>query len=389
MPKITKTVLAQLAPRQGAYVAWDSDLPNFGVRVYPSGQTSYVIGYRTVPGRRGVKKTYVLGTCTLYTPEQARDLARQYLAQIRHGADPVQAKADRRQAPTVADLAERYLSEHAEPKKKPSSVRMDRTNLRLHVLPALGSRLVTEVTRADIAHLHHGMRATPGAANRVLALLSTMFGLAETWEWCPLHSNPTARLQRYKERKMERFLTADELGRLGTVLKEAEEAQTEMPSVLACIRLLIFTGARLSEVLGLRWTQIDWGRGLALLPDSKTGEKPLRLPPPALGVLRRLAQVPGHPYCLPGRRHGRPLSNPHRPWYRLCAAAGLEGVRLYDLRHTYATTAGELGYSLPMIGALLGHSHQATTARYTHLVHDPVTQAAERVGETLERALGD
>lgn len=388
MPKLTKTVVAALCPRDRAYICWDTELRNFGVRVYPSGQASYVIGYRTVPGRRGVKKTYVLGACTLYAPEQARDLARQYLLEIRNGADPVQDKADRMKAPTVADLAERYMIEHAEPKKKPSSVRMDRTNLRLHVLPALGSRLVTEVTRADMAHLHHAMRGTPGAANRVLALLSTMFGLAETWGWCPLHSNPTARLTRYRERKMERFLTPEELGRLGAVLREAEEAQTEMPSVLACIRLLIFTGARLSEVLGLTWTQIDWGRGLALLPDSKTGEKPLRLPPPALGVLRRLTPLPGNPYCLPGRRLCRPLSNPHRPWYRLCAAAGLEGVRLYDLRHTYATTAGELGYSLPMIGALLGHRHQATTARYTHLVRDPVTQAAERVGEALEAALG-
>ena len=336
LPRITKTVVTALAPRDTAYICWDSDLPNFGVRVYPSGQTSDVIGYRTVPGRRGVKKTYVLGACSLYTPEQARD------------------------------LAERYLTEHAEPKKKPSSVRMDRTNLRLHVaLPALGTRLLTEVTRADIAHLHHGMRATPGAANRVLALLSTMFGLAETWGLRDLHSNPTARLTRYRERTMERFLTPEELARLGAVLREAEEAQTETASVLACIRLLIFTGARPSEVLGLMWTQVDRGRGLALLPDSKTWTKPLRLPPPALGVLQRLPHVQENPYCLPGQRRGKPLSKPHRPWYRLCAAAGLEGVRLYDLRHTYATTAGELGYSLPMIGALLGHSHQATAARRT------------------------
>jgi integrase len=232
------------------------------------------------------------------------------------------------------------------------------------------------------------MRAIPGAANRVLALLSTMFGLAETWGWCALHRNPTARLGRYRERTMERYLTPEELARLGAVIREAEEAQTEMPSVLACIRLLVFTGARVSEVLGLRWEQIDVARGQALLPDSKTGAKPLRLPPPALSVLRRLPKVPGNPYCLAGRRHGQPLANPHRPWYRLCAAAGLQGVRLHDLRHTYASKAGELGYSLPMIGALLGHSHQATTARYTHLVHDPVTQAAERVGEALQAALG-
>ena len=187
---------------------------------------------------------------------------------------------------------------------------------------------------------------------------------------------------------MEKFLTPEELARLGQALAEAERTQSEMPSVLAAIRLVLFTGARLGEILALRWDQIDWARGLALLPDSKTGGKAIRLPPPALAVLRRGPQVEGHRYCLPGRRTGKPLSNPHRPWYRICAAAGLEGLRIHDLRHTFASTAGELGYSLPMIGALLGHQHPATTARYTHLVRDPVQEAAQAVGEALSRALG-
>ena len=148
MPKLTKRLIAALQPRAGAYIVFDADIPTFGCRVYPSGQKSYVLSYRAVPGRRGSKKTYVLGACALLTPDQARSLAREWLLAIRTGADPAAEKAALRTAPTVADLAARYLQEHAEVKKKPGSVRMDRTNLRLHVLPTLGARLVQELSPA-------------------------------------------------------------------------------------------------------------------------------------------------------------------------------------------------------------------------------------------------
>src|SRR5262249_38723277 len=160
-----------------------------------------------------------------------------------------------------------YLQEHAEVKKKPGSVRMDRTNLRLHVLPVLGSRLVQDLTRDDVARLHHAMRTTPGAANRVLALLSKMCACAELWGWRPLHSNPVANVEKYPERRRETYLTIEQLGRLGTVLRDTAQTQTEHPSVLACIWLLLYTGARLDEVLTLRWEYLDWQRGVANLPD--------------------------------------------------------------------------------------------------------------------------
>jgi integrase len=388
MPKLTRTLLRQLQPRAQAYITFDTEVRTFGVRVYPSGQQSYVLSYRAVPGRQGVKKTYVLGSAAVFTPDQARELARQWLAQIRLGVDPAGQKAAQRTAPTMADLAQRYLTEHAETKKKPGSLRMDRTNLRLHVLPALGSRLVQDLRRDDVSRLHHAMRGTPGAANRVLSLLRMMLTMAERWGWRPLHSNPVAHIEHYPERQMERYVTPEELARLGAVLQEAERTQTENPSVLACIRLVLFTGARVGEVLELRWSEIDWTRGLAFLPDSKTGRKPLRLPAPARAVLQGLVPLDGNPYCLPGRVPGQQWRGIRKPWYRLRAQAGLSDVRIHDLRHTYASRAGELGFSLPMIGALLGHQDAKTTQRYLHLVHDPVQAAAEAVGEALARALG-
>jgi integrase len=389
MPHLTKRVIDALAPREKAYIYGDDTPKNFGVRVYPSGHKAYVITYRPVPATRITpKKIYTLGACNVLALDQARDLARQWLVAIRQGVDPVAQKDALRQAPTVAELAERYLAEHAEVKKKPRSLHMDRVNLRLHVLPALGQRLVHDIARADIATLHHAMRATPGAANRVLALLSKMFGLAEQWGLRPQQSNPIRGIERYRERQLERFLTAEELARLGAVLHEAERTQTERPSVIAAIRLLILTGARLGEILGLRWEHIDWQRGLAHLSDSKTGEKSLYLSPAAIEVLRSLVRQQGNPYVLPGRHHGKPLINPRKPWTRLCRQAELEGVRLHDLRHTYASMGVALGLSLPILGKLLGHQQAATTQRYAHLAPNPVHEAAHRVGARLREALG-
>lgn len=388
MPKLTRRMIDSLPTRDTAYISWDTDVRNFGVRVYPSGQKSYLISYRTVPGRRGSKKSYVLGATMVLPLDQARDLARQWLAAIRQGADPAAQKEALRQAPTVAELAERYLTEYAESKKKYGSLRMDRINVRLHVLPALGQRLVQSITPADIATLHHNMRQTPGAANRVLALLSKMFGLAEQWGLRPQQSNPVHGITRYRERKLERFLTMEELARIGTVLHEAERTQTETHSVIAAVRLLILTGARLGEILGLRWAGIDWQRGLAQLSDSKTGEKTLYLSPEALEILRNLPRQAGNPYVLPGRHHGKPLVNPYKPWVRLCHQAKLEGVRLHDLRHTYASMGAALGLSLPILGKLLGHQQAATTQRYAHLAPDPVYEAAHRVSARLWEALG-
>jgi integrase len=180
----------------------------------------------------------------------------------------------------------------------------------------------------------------------------------------------------------------EELARLGTVLHEAERTQTEMPSVIAAIRLLILTGARLGEILGLHWEGIDWQRGLAQLSDSKTGEKTLYLSPEALEILQNLPRQENNPYVLPGRHHGKPLMNPHKPWVWLCRQAKLEGVRLHDLRHTYASMGAALGLSLPILGKLLGHQQAATTQRYAHLAPDPVHEAAHRVGARLREALG-
>jgi integrase len=387
MPRLTTTLVQRtLAPPDADVFIWDDQVPGFALRCR-YGQKTFCLQYRLLGGRGSRQRRVTLGKVGVLSLEDARHVAQEYLRQVRYGHDPVASRQASRQAPTLATLAERYLAEHADVKKKLRSAQSDHSNMRLHVLPALGSLHVHAITHADIARLQHGMRGTPGAANRVLTLLSKMFALAEHWGLRPTGTNPVKGTQRYPEHKRERHLSLGELARLGEVLRQAELERTELPSVIALIRLLLFTGAWLGEVLGLRWESIDWEAGQLRLADSKTGAKTLYLSPPALAVLRALPRLGGNPWCLPGRRHGRALVNPQKPWRRLRAQAGLSDVRLHDLRHTYASMAARVGFSLPMIGALLGHQ-DATTARYTHLVHDPVQEAAQVVGEAVRAALG-
>jgi integrase len=309
------------------------------------------------------------------------------LAQVGQGGDPLAEHQALQKAPTVATLAERYMAEHARVKKKAGSIRPDEYNLRCHVLPALGTKKVAAVTRADVAHLHHTMRQTPGAANRVLALLSKMFTLAEQWGLRPEGSNPVRHIQRYRERRFDRFLSAEELARLGEVLTEAERTQTEYASVIAAIRLLIFTGARLSEILELRWKQVDFDHACLREPESKTGAKCIYLSPPALAVLYGIERNASNPYVIVGREPGAHLVNLRKPWDRIRATAGLPDVRLHDLRHSFASVGAAMGISLPIIGKMLGHNHVATTQRYAHLAADPVKEAVDKIGATIAAAM--
>ena len=329
----------------------------------------------------------VIGQFGAITPEKARKIAGDRASEVRHGGDPGAERSEAAKAPTIAQLADRYMAEHARPKKKPRSATSDESNLRNHVLPALGPKKVAAVTRADVARFHHSMRDTPGAANRVLALLSKMFTLAEKWGLCPDGTNPCRHVERYPERKLERFLSEAELARLAEVIAEAERTRTELPSALAAIRLLLFTGARLSEILSLRWEHVDMEGQCLRLPDSKSGAKTIYLPPAGLEVLDGLGQSDDNPYVIAGAKHGSHLVNLRKPWGRIRARAGLDDVRLHDLRHSFASMAVAGGLSLPVIGALLGHTQPTTTQRYAHLADDPLKQAANIAGGRIAAAM--
>jgi integrase len=199
----------------------------------------------------------------------------------------------------------------------------------------------------------------------------------------PDGSNPCRHVEKFGERKRERMLSPAELARLG----EALAAYDGSPYAVAAVNLLVFTGARLGEVLGLQWEWIDFERGEARLPDSKTGAKTLHLPPPARAVLADLPRLDGNPYVIAGAKEGAALVNLEKPWRAIRKAAGLDDVRLHDLRHAFASVAASSGMGLPIIGKMLGHTQAATTARYAHLASDPVKAAAAAVAGKIAAAM--
>jgi integrase len=384
--KITKRSVGALkAAADGAEaVLWDSELKGFGVRVQRGDAKSYVLHYRVGTGRGAPLRKLTIGRHgSPWTPETARKEAKTLLGMIEDGADPAADKLARREAPTIAELAERFLAEHAEAKRKGSTAAEYRRLLDKIILPALGKRKVADVTRADVTKLHHANRAAPYQANRVLAVLSKMFNLAERWGLRPDGSNPCRHVEKFAEKKRERMLSPAELARLGDALA----AHDGSPYAIAAVKLLVFTGARLGEVLGLRWEWIDFERGEARLPDSKTGAKTLHLPPPALAVLAELPRLDGNPYVIASAKPGAALVNLEKPWRAIRKAAGLDDVRLHDLRHAFASVAASSGMGLPIIGKMLGHTQAATTNRYAHLASDPVKAAAAAVAGKIAAAM--
>jgi integrase len=219
-----------------------------------------------------------------------------------------------------------------------------------------------------------------------LAVLSKLMTWAEDQGLSNQVANPCQNIERYRENKRERYLSSDELQRLGDTLRDREAAGENL-FVIGLIQMLILTGARLSEMLTLRWDYVDTQRGLLRLPDSKTGAKTIRLNQAAKDVLARLPRLAKSPWVFPGHRQGQHLVNIQKPWRSIRAEAGLADVRLHDLRHSFASVAVEMGGSLPLIGHLLGHSKAQTTARYAHVAPSPAQEVAEATGRRIEQAM--
>jgi integrase len=379
MPKLTKRFVDAAETRDGDYFIWDDDLAGFGLRVLPSGRKGYIVQYRV--GRRS--RRISLGSTNVVICEQARTAAIKVISAARNGEDLAEQRDTDRRAITVRELADRFDREHVAVRVKDSSAKGYRRLLDRTILPALGRLRVTEVTRADVAKLHHDQRHIPYEANRCLEIISKMFSLAEIWGLRPDGSNPRKHIRKHPEEKRERFLSPAELKRVGEVLREMETEGIELHSAIAAVRLLILTGCRLNEIMTLKWSYLDAAAQAFRLPDSKTGAKVVQLGQPALEVLMTIERVEMNPWVIVGMKSGTRLTDLQPFWQRVRARAGLKDARIHDLRHTFASTAVASGQGLPMIGKLLGHTQVQTTARYAHLATDPVRLAVNSVSNQL------
>ena len=360
---LSKRVMDRLSVDGKDAIFWDPDLAGFGVRVYPSGKKVFVVQTRAF----GRSKRVTLGTYGKFTPEQARKNAAAVIARIKKGQPSVPPEPA--PVPSVAELAERYQREYVEMHCKPATVSHYGLMLRKHIVPALGEHLVGEVEHKDILSFHNGLHHMPTVANRAVDILVKMFNLADAWGWRPAGTNPCRGVSRFKVEKHERFLTREELYRLGQTLRGAPAERLASTHAAAAIRLLVLTGCRRNEILGLRWDDLNFETGEMRLRDSKTGARMVPLPPKSAEVFAGLSRTPDNPWVFPGRKKGTRLVNLNDSWDRVRKRAGLDGVRLHDLRHSYASRALALGESLPMIGDLLGHRKVNTKTCSQSLSH--------------------
>jgi integrase len=410
--KLTKTVVENLPTRPSTYITFDSELPGFGCRVTPAGARSWIVEYRPGNGGRRVsKKRVTLGSVATLLPDRARKAAKDVLARARLGEDVAGQRSARRQALTITELSTRFMTEEIRPTRKPSTAALYDLYFRRHVWPELGAKLAREVTRTELAQLHRKIgKIAPVTANRVLTLISAMLSWAIRVGELSEGPNPAKGISRFREQAKERFLSAEELAQLGDALREAETVglpwdasgskafakhspgpehrlRKLSPHVTAAIRLLVFTGCRLREILHLKWAYVDFERGMLFLPDSKTGRKPIVLAAPAVAVLQDLSRMGD--YVIVGNDPRRPRHDLQRPWRAIIGRAGLGGLRIHDLRHSFAATGAGSGFSLPIIGKLLGHRNLETTNRYAHLGTSPLKTAADRIANQLAEAMGD
>jgi integrase len=406
---LTKTTVDALTPGERVSIVYDTELTGFGVRITPAGSKSWIVEYRPGGGRKSATRRMTLAPTTMLTAHEARKKARDLLAAARLGDDPAGKRRKNREVSTFRDFAERYLSEEAEIKLKGRTVANYRIYFRKHAVPRIGALKLNAVSKADIARLHRSIgQAMPATANRVVEVISSLYRYAETAGEVDEGFNPTRGIKHFRERTRERFLSMNELQRLGATLRLAESeglpwdvdekkpnakhlAAPEnrqivfSPHVTAAIRLLLFTGCRLREILHMRWEDIDFDRGLLVLPESKTGKRFVVLNGPTLAILNELERL--GPYVIAADKPDKPRSDLKRPWDRITKHARLDGLRLHDLRHSFASVGAAGGMGLPIVGKLLGHTQAQTTARYAHLDNDPLKRASEQIANTIAAAL--
>lgn len=425
MPKLTKRAVDAAVPAAGGRQSflWDSEVKGFGLRVTPAGAKSYVLNYRLPNGRE--RRATIGRHGSPWTCEAARERVVELLRALAGGVDPLDAKAKARAALTVRELCGLYAAEGPaeKPTKKPSSWAAESSHMRRHIKPLLGGRAITSLTPGDIARFQSDVAAGKTAtdertgrprgraivrggattAARATTCLATMLQFAVGRGL--LERSPAAGVRLLKGERKGRFLSKHEVTAVAEALAIMEADGAISQGMATAIRLLLLTGCRKGEILGLRWAWVDFDRACLRLPDSKTGAKVVQLATPAIAVLSGLART-SSPYVLPSVRGDGHLVGLQRAWSAVRVRAtnlvrdraaeqgqpighapDLAEVRIHDLRHSFASFAIARGAPLFMVGKALGHRQARTTEVYAHLADDPLRAVAERTAATIAAAM--
>lgn len=381
--KLTKTAVDAAAPRARDYELRDTMIPGFLVKITPAGRKIFMVAYVAHNGQR---RKPAIGRYGEVTVEQARNIAQDWLAQVRRGIDPSMERAAARRAPTVKQLFERFMTDYSESRNKPSTVRSNRGYGKRHITPILGHLKVPDVTRSDISNLMKKLAKSPTNANRVLAVLRKMFNMAEVWGLRPDGTNPCRHVPKYPERGKTRLITDAELRTLFEYLDRAETERLEHPFILLAIRLQFEFAARMSEILQLEWSWIDFDNRRVVWPDSKTGGMSKPMSAEALRLFETAPKLENSPYVCPS------VFDPHLPmskhtyyqgWRRILERIGLPHVGTHGIRHRSTTDIANSGVPVKVGMVLTAHKTVTMFMRYVHTEDEPVRAAAEAV--TLRR----
>ena len=401
--KLTKRLVDATLPSAGDQIVWDSEVPGFGFRVRPGGSKTFIAQYRAGGGRTSASRRFTIGRYGVLTVDEARAEARKVLGAVALGQDPSQARQSKRREMTVADLIDLYETKGTD-HLKDRNRRWMMARLRHHVVPLLGRTKITEVRAADVEQFMRDVKAGKtakdeksgprarvivkggaGAAVKGVRDLSAVFAFAVRQELVP--NNPCARVKKPADGKRLRFLTLDEVRRLGAGL-DALEAEGANPKAVAIMRLWALTGCRRDEIAGLRWSEIDFHHACLRLAETKTGRSVRPLASAALALLQSVSREPGAEFVFPSEDGASFYQGTKRFWPIVTARAGLAGVTPHTLRHTIGSAAVSSGETLAMTGALLGHANARSTSIYAHMQNDPARRAADRVIGPIATALG-
>lgn len=349
-------------------VFWDDQLPGFGLRIYQTNKKVFIINYRI----NGRSRQMTIGKLGVLTVDEARKRAKAKLVEVLNGKDPLAERQKVEQGETVKDLAEAYLERYAKEHKK--SWKNDDYRLQKYILPRWGKRKASDIAHDDVAKLHTDLKEKPYLANRIVELISVMYSKGRRWGFVPKDfENPASDIDHYKEAKRDRWITPEELPRFAQAINEETD-----PYARAALWLYLLTGLRKTELLSARWDNIDFERREWRIPDTKS-ERVLYLPmsEPVIATLKQLPWIEGNPHVFPGKAAGSHRTDFKKAWTRVREKAGITDVRLHDLRRTLGSWMAQAGNSLHLIGRVLNHSNQSTTAVYARFAQDTVRDALE------------